>query len=173
MQPAARRAQRCLTLQAPKSIPIRDPGIATSFRLFQFPNIPTSVNFSIPRSGKMILSLMDQSPQPGRPTHTRRYQRYELETELKAAVFGVEPREMRGRSLNINEGGIGGVFVAGWDVGTSVNLQFSVPVATTPIQVKGIVRNCTGYRYGFEFADLTPEERETITRTCRTLDLLQ
>jgi len=80
---------------------------------------------------------------------------------------------MRGRSLNINEGGIGGIFVAGWDVGTSVALQFSIPIATIPVKLKGIVRNCTGYRYGFEFADLTPEERETIKRTCRTLDLLQ
>jgi hypothetical protein len=115
------------------------------------------------------------NPHPAKAstTHTRRYQRYELETELKAIVLGVEHLEMRGRSLNINEGGIGGVFVAGWEVGTSVNLQFSVPIATTPVRVKGIVRNCTGYRYGFEFAGLTAEERETITRTCRTLDLLQ
>jgi hypothetical protein len=116
---------------------------------------------------------MDQSQQPDPTTHTRRYQRYELETELRAAILGVEHREMRGRSLNINEGGIGGLFVVGWDVGTSVNLQFSVPIAATPIRVKGIVRNCTGYRYGFEFSCLTSEERETIIRTCRTLDLLQ
>jgi hypothetical protein len=116
---------------------------------------------------------MDQPRPTDRTVNSRRYQRYELETELRAAILGVEHREMRGRSLNINEGGIGGIFVAGWDVGTSVNLQFTVPIATTPIRVKGVVRNRTGYRYGFEFADLTAEERETISRTCRTLDLLQ
>ena len=116
---------------------------------------------------------MDQPQQPERKAYSRRYHRYDLETELKAAILGVEPREMRGRSLNINEGGIAGVFVAGWEVGTSVALQFSVPVTTTPVRVKGVVRNCTGYRYGFEFADLTPEERETINRTCRTLEMLQ
>jgi PilZ domain len=116
---------------------------------------------------------MDQRHQPERTLNGRRYQRYELETELRAALLGVEHREMRGRSLNINEGGIAGIFVAGWDVGTSVNLQFSVPIATTPVRVKGIVRNRSGYRYGFEFANLTAEERETINRTCKTLDLLQ
>jgi len=126
----------------------------------------------------MILAGMDQSYQPERTINSRRYTRYELETELKAAIHGMEHprtehREMRGRSLNINEGGMGGIFVSGWEVGTSVALQFSVPIATNPIKVKGIVRNRTGYRYGFEFTDLTPEERETITRTCRTLDLLQ
>ncbi len=123
----------------------------------------------------MILSFetMEQRHQPEATLHGRRYQRYELETELRATLFGIDRREMRGRSLNINQGGIAGIFVAGWDVGTSVNLQFSVPIATAPVRVKGVVRNRTGYRYGFEFADLTPEEPETIDRTCRTLDLLQ
>ena len=116
---------------------------------------------------------MDQRAPRERTVDGRRYQRYELETELKAAILGVERREMRGRSLNINQGGMAGIFVDGWDVGTSVNLQFSVPIATTPVRVKGVVRNRTGYRYGFEFSDLSPEERETIRRTCRTLDLLQ
>jgi c-di-GMP-binding flagellar brake protein YcgR len=121
---------------------------------------------------------MDQPYQPERTINSRRYPRYELETEMKAAISamdrpGTEHRERRGRSLNINEGGMGGIFVSGWDVGTSVALQFSVPIATNPIKVKGVVRNRTGYRYGFEFTDLSPEERETITRTCRTLDLLQ
>jgi len=121
----------------------------------------------------MIFSTMNQPHQPERKINSRRYQRYELETELRAVILGVEHREMRGRSLNINEGGIGGIFVTGWDVGTSVALQFSVPIAATPVKVKGVVRNCTGYRYGFEFTDLTAEERATIIRTCRTLDLLQ
>ena len=116
---------------------------------------------------------MDPQGQPERTTKTRRHQRYELETELRAAILGMERREMRGRSLNINEGGIAGVFVDGWDVGTVVQLQFSVPVTTSPVRVRGIVRNCTGYRYGFEFADLTPEQHETISRACRTLGLLQ
>jgi c-di-GMP-binding flagellar brake protein YcgR len=121
----------------------------------------------------MIYGLMDPHAQPERTTRTRRHQRYELETELRAAILGVESREMHGRSLNINEGGIAGVFASGWEVGTSVHLQFAVPVTTTPIRVRSVVRNCTGYRYGFEFADLTAEQRETISRTCRTLGLLQ
>ena len=108
------------------------------------------------------------------PTNTRRYQRYELETELTANILGVKGREMmRGRSLNINEGGIGGVFTAGWEVGTSVGLQFSVPIATDPVRVRAVIRNRASYRYGFEFVDLTPEHRETIGRTCRTLGLLR
>ena len=116
---------------------------------------------------------MGGNPQSEIPATRRRYPRYEIETELSASNLGVERREMRGRSLNINEGGIAGVFTAGWDVGASVNLQFSVPVATMPVRVRGVVRNRTGYRYGFEFVELTPQQQETISRTCRTLGLLQ
>lgn len=116
---------------------------------------------------------MDQHPQTESLTNTRRYPRYDLETELRATFLSTEHGEMHGRSLNINEGGIAGLFATGWDVGTPVNLQFSVPVATMPVHIRGVVRNRTGYRYGFEFVDLTPEQRETISRTCRTLGLLQ
>ena len=116
---------------------------------------------------------MDRNRQSDLPAPRRRYPRYEIETELTATIVGIERREMRGRSLNINEGGIAGVFTAGWDVGASVNLQFSVPIATTPVRVRGIVRNRTGYRYGFEFVELTPQQQETISWTCRTLGLLE
>lgn len=88
-------------------------------------------------------------------------------------VLGTELRELRGRSLNINEGGLGGVFAKAMDVGSNVTLQFSVPVIARPVRVNGIVRNRNGYRYGFEFVDLTSEQRETINRTCKTLGLLQ
>src|SRR6266478_4498815 len=110
---------------------------------------------------------MDRNRQSEPPATRRRYPRYEIETELTATILGVGRREMRGRSLNINEGGIAGVFTAGWDIGASVNLQFSVPVAAMPVRIKGVLRNRTGYRYGFEFAELTPQQRKIITRTCR------
>ena len=106
------------------------------------------------------------------PRTERRYSRYNLETELRATTVGTEHREIRGRCLNINEGGIAGLFTAGWDMGTAVSLQFSVPVTTIPVRVRGIVRNRAGYRYGFEFVGLALQEQEIINWTCRTLDLL-
>ena len=105
--------------------------------------------------------------------NTRQYPRHEIDTtELIVAIVGTQHRELRGRSLDINEAGIGGVFAKEMDVGTSVSLEFSVPVLATPLRVQGVVRNHSGYRYGFEFVDLTPEQRETISRTCRTLGIL-
>ena len=134
--------------------------------LFQFQNTLAKSTETTP-GRTTVLVLMDDNPRM-----ERRYSRYNLETELRATTLGTERREIRGRCLNINQGGIAGLFTAGWDVGTAVSLQFSVPVTTTPVRVRGIVRNRAGYRYGFEFVGLALQEQEIISWTCRTLDLL-
>src|SRR2546428_9382872 len=109
-----------------------------------------------------------------RQKNRRRYQRYEIDTELRVAMLGLEQRgTLRGRSLNISEAGIAGVFVTVWDVGTPVHLEFSVPVTSSPLRDGGVLRSHSGYRYGFEFADLGPDQREIISKTCRTLALLE
>jgi len=104
----------------------------------------------------------------------RRYQRYEIDTQLRVTMLGVERRGMmRGRALDISEAGIAGVFTTEWEVGTPVHIEFSVPVTSSPVRVGGVVRSHSGYRYGFEFVDLSPDQREVISKTCRTLALLQ
>ena len=94
--------------------------------LFQFQNTLAKSTETTP-DRTTVLVLMDDN----RRTE-RRYSRYNLETELRATTLGTERREIRGRCLNINEGGIAGLFTAGWDVGTAVSLQFSVPVSLQP-----------------------------------------
>jgi hypothetical protein len=117
---------------------------------------------------------MNSAAEPERPIDRRRCQRYEIDTQLHVTVLGVEQRgTMRGRALNISEAGIAGVFVTVWDVGTPVHLEFSVPVTRSPIRVGGLLRSHSGHCYGFEFVDLSPEQREIISKTCRTLALLQ
>lgn len=115
---------------------------------------------------------MNRDLQPECQARARRYPRYEFETDLTATMLGMEGSETsRGCSLNINEAGIAGLFATEWDVGASVNLQFSVPFASAPVRVRAVVRNRTSYQYGFEFVDLTPEHSKTINRTCRMLGL--
>jgi c-di-GMP-binding flagellar brake protein YcgR len=117
---------------------------------------------------------MNSTEEHKRPVNTRRSPRYEIDTELDASTFGAEKsRAVRGRSLNISEVGMGGVFVTGWDVGTAVNLEFQVPIASKRVRVGAVVRSRSDYRYGFEFVDLNPDQREIISKTCRTIALLQ
>ena len=119
-----------------------------------------------------IEGLMNRDLESECTARARRYPRYEFETDLTATMLGVDGNEMaRGCSLNINEAGIAGLFATEWNIGASVNLQFSVPFASAPVRVRAVVRNRTSYQYGFEFVDLTPEHSKTINRTCRMLGL--
>jgi hypothetical protein len=69
---------------------------------------------------------------------------------------------------------VAGIFVSGWDTGTTVNLKFSVPVVSHPLSVDAVVRSRSDYRYEFEFVELNPAaQREIIDKTCRTLALLR
>ncbi len=107
----------------------------------------------MPRPGrKNTPSPMICTGEHERQINRRQYQRYEIDTELRVAMLGLEQRgTLRGRSLNISEAGIAGVFVTVWDVGTPVHLEFSVPVTSSPVRVGGVLRSRSGYRYGFEF----------------------
>src|SRR5712692_8298738 len=117
---------------------------------------------------------MNCAEKPKPLINQRRYERYEIDTPLHVTILGVEQRgAMRGRSLDISEAGIAGIFVTEWDVGAPVRLEFLVPVTSSPVRVGGVVRSHSGYRYGFEFVDLSPDQREIISKTCRTLALLQ
>jgi c-di-GMP-binding flagellar brake protein YcgR len=104
----------------------------------------------------------------------RRFPRYEIDTEIHVATLGREKQEViRGRALNISETGVAGLFVTGWDAGTTVKLRFSVAVVSNPLSVDAVVRSRSEYRYGFEFVELNPLQREIIGKTCRTLALLR
>jgi hypothetical protein len=80
---------------------------------------------------------------------------------------------MRGYALDSSINGIAGVFTAGWEIGTRVWLEFSLPKCTGTMKIQGLVRNRSGYRYGFEFLNLSGRERLLIQRTCRVLALLK
>jgi hypothetical protein len=123
---------------------------------------------------KNIPSPMTCTEEHEAQINRRRYPRYEIDTELHVTMLGLEHRgTMRGRTLNISEAGIAGIFVTVWDVDTPVHLEFSVPVTSSLLKVRGVLRSHSGYRYGFEFADLGPGQCEITGKTCRILALLK
>jgi len=84
-----------------------------------------------------------------------------------------QERISTGREVAAVAGGIAGLFVTGWDIGLSVNLEFSVPVISGPLQVKAVIRNRSDCRYGFEFVNVRGASREIILKTCGTLAVLE
>ena len=122
----------------------------------------------------MNLTSMNSSEDSGSATNARRFPRYEFDSAVDLIVFGVRDEAgMRGRSLNISEAGMGAVFVTGLPAGTAVTLKFPVPVVSGPVRVDAIVRSRSDHRSGFEFVEPNDVQREIISKTCRTLALLQ
>jgi len=105
-------------------------------------------------------------PSPAR----RRYPRYLLSTRLRAALDTEDQRTgAHSRTLDISENGVGGLFHESWEVGTRVRLEVSLPVEQTPLKIGAIVRHHAGVRYGFEFIDISLEQRRMLRNACKVL----
>ena len=125
------------------------------------------------RPGKKLESAQSEDGLEQTWPERRRYERYDIDTEITARLSQSGPEIMRGYSLDISINGIAGVFVTGWETGAHVWLEFSLPKCTGQMQVQALVRNRSGYRYGFEFVNLSGRERLLIQRTCRVLALFK
>lgn len=101
----------------------------------------------------------------------RRDERYLVNTRLKATPGdGDQKTGVQGRALDISENGIGGIFHESWIVGSRVNLEIYLPLRHSPLKLDAIVRH-TGlkFRYGFEFKDVSPEQRRILQDACKFL----
>jgi len=103
-------------------------------------------------------------------TIKRRHARYLLNTGL-AVISGTGDQQIniRSRAVDISESGVGGVFHENWKVGIRVELEMSLPVGPALLNVAAIVRHHTGTRYGFEFIDISPEQRGILRDACKLL----
>ena len=100
----------------------------------------------------------------------RRHPRYLLSTRLMAAPDSQEqPSAEHSRTLDLSESGVGGLFHESWAVGSRVRLEVSLPVEPAPLKVGAIVRHHTGVRYGFEFIDVSHEQRKILQKACEVL----
>lgn len=112
-------------------------------------------------------------PGDGPPsTVQRKYERYLVNTLLTAMPEGGDQEiEVQGRALDISESGVGGIFPEIWMVGSRFNLEVRLPEGHAPLKVNAIVRHRTGanFRYGFEFADVSPDQRRVVQNACKVL----
>src|SRR5437868_14228673 len=99
----------------------------------------------------------------------RVHPRYALESSLNLITPEPNRQTLKGRSIDISEGGISARVPADLASGIIVQLEFTVPPQREPVRVRAIVRNSIISRYGMEFLTLTPEQRGQILRYCLTL----
>jgi hypothetical protein len=91
----------------------------------------------------------------------RQFPRFVAEFKVETAKLGQKP--LRGHACDVSEGGLGATIVGEMSVGDQVLVEFSGAPLLRPVKTSAIVRNRTGFRYGFEFLALSREQRTMIT----------
>lgn len=99
---------------------------------------------------------------------TRRHPRFIFDTEIRV-LAGVQGEPVRSRTLDISEGGVAGIFNAGWNIGELATLQLTIPPKQDVLETRAIVRSRSGTRYGFEFVDMTSASRAALHNACNYL----
>jgi TonB family protein len=94
----------------------------------------------------------------------RRALRYQVQAPLDVTVLrqGI-PHTLPGRSLNLCERGIAAVLAGEVLPGEAVGLEIQLPLASSPLRARALVRHHDRLRCGMEFIGLTVEQ-ETFLR---------
>jgi hypothetical protein len=93
---------------------------------------------------------------------TRRYRRFKLDVPVRVIVQTEDKtRYIDGRGNELNEGGLAVSVGAEIELDDKVEIEFTSPYGQ-PIRARAVVRNRTGYRYGLEFLNETPEDCDRV-----------
>src|ERR1700690_3092851 len=95
----------------------------------------------------------------------RRIPRYSVAIPVDITVLrSGAPASIPGRSLDLGEGGVAAVLAAELQLGEWVAVEFHLPNAGHALQTKAVVRHHNQLRCGFEFLDLSGDQRSMIRR---------
>lgn len=100
----------------------------------------------------------------------QRHCRYEINAHFQLVpIDGTRDGILGGRSVDISERGIAGIFAGDLGVGAHYEAEFDAPGSAEPIRVGVILRNWNGCRGGFEFVNLNQLQRQVIKNACAVL----
>jgi PilZ domain len=96
---------------------------------------------------------------------TRRWPRYQLDVPVRLIVHTARKTSVIvGRGNELNEGGLAVTAGVELRLGDETEIEFTPPYSNSPIRIRGVVRNRTGYRYGVEFVAADDREVEDVQR---------
>jgi len=101
---------------------------------------------------------------------TRSFARFAL--ELPVAVMLSESASIpisSGKMRDISLGGLGAVLDPPVSLGQRLWLEFRLPGAETAMRLLCKVRHDYGQRFGFQFLDISGEQRDLIRQACQGL----
>ena len=78
----------------------------------------------------------------------------------------------KGKMRDISLGGVGGILEEAVGIGQRLWLEFRLPKAAEAMRVLSKVRHGSERRFGFQFLNVTPEQRDAIRQACQGLPVV-
>ena len=78
-----------------------------------------------------------------------------------------------GRSHDVSCKGMSLYFATELEVGDSIRVRFTLPNSRLALDLKAVIRNRVGFRYGIQFSEATAAELDEIARVAGILLLTQ
>lgn len=112
---------------------------------------------------------------PPKSEERRKWKRYTIDIAVKVKVSGADGLSTYcyGRGNDVGEGGMCLYIAHELKVGKTIDLTLTLPYSDRAINCKVVVRNRESFKYGVEFKDLTPTDREILFDACRKLGVVQ
>ena len=98
----------------------------------------------------------------------RRLPRHETDNRVVLTVqtaFG--PEKVRGRCSNLSEAGFGAILAGELKAGEKVMARLQLQGLDEPLEIQAEVKNRHGFGHGFQFVDITADQRRKVMRCIR------
>src|SRR5437867_2729470 len=103
----------------------------------------------------------------------RRSERFELKIPVKVTISREGRRStVTGEGCDFSKNGMRLFLTLALDTGAPLLLEFVLPYTSTPMMIRGMVRNQRGLYYGIEVLGMSPYQQQVFERNCTVLDLL-
>lgn len=114
-------------------------------------------------------------PDSPKSEERRKWKRYTIDIAVKVKVSGADGLSTYcyGRGNDVGEGGMCLYIAHELKVGKTIDLTLTLPYSDRAISCRVVVRNRESFKYGVEFKDLSPTDRETLFDACRKLGVVQ
>jgi long-subunit fatty acid transport protein len=103
--------------------------------------------------------------EPG--NETRRWLSFKSNVKVLTLVVNGKTYHGNSRVGQVSETGIGLFIPANLRIRDNAQIEFSLPDSAETIKTKAVVKDRAGFRYVFEFTDLSELQREKIRRACQ------
>lgn len=93
----------------------------------------------------------------------RRFERVRLNLHIRVhRTAGHRTESFDGQAQDVSEGGLGAYIPADFTLSESVRIEAVLPFGKKPITFEAEVRDCNGFRFGFEFVNLPEADRDAL-----------